>query len=310
MKAIVVYFSQTGSTRKIAEAIQRGILEESCSCEVVALRHFDPVKLSDYDLVGLGTPVFYYREPFHVGDFILTLPPGNGQHVFMFCTHGAVVGNTFPSMAEKFAARGYTVVGDFDCYADVSLQYGPKPYWTDGHPDEIDLEAAQNFGRTIVKQNYSIKEGGEAVPQYRRVTDEFWCAYEELLDPEFLKSIFPRLRINMEKCSHCNKCADLCPVGGIDVEADPPRIQDPCICCFYCEKICPEYAIEADWGPLFEVGEELGIVKYHLDSYFRELKKAEAEGKFRFLIPEAGISTEVLYFNRWRPGHQDNEEYH
>jgi formate hydrogenlyase subunit 6/NADH:ubiquinone oxidoreductase subunit I len=65
-------------------------------------------------------------------------------------------------------------------------------------------------------------------------------------------------------------------MDAIDVEADPPEIQkDSCIFCGYCEKSCPEGAIETNWK-LMRVGS-----KGNLKLYVKELKKAEEKGIFR-----------------------------
>ena len=97
MKTLIICFSQTGNTQKIAKSIYDGIADIAGRCDMKTLDETDTEALDDYDLIGLGAPVFYYKEPFHVGDFIEALPDQNGRHWFVFCTHGNVIGNFFPS---------------------------------------------------------------------------------------------------------------------------------------------------------------------------------------------------------------------
>ena len=74
MKVLIIHFSQTGNTAKVAEYIRNGIIEEGGQCELKTLDQVDMGSLTSYDLVGLGCPVFYYQPPFHVLDFMAGLP--------------------------------------------------------------------------------------------------------------------------------------------------------------------------------------------------------------------------------------------
>ena len=71
-------------------------------------------------------------------------------------------------------------------------------------------------------------------------------------------------------------CQEACPTNAIDVEVDPPDIQkEGCIFCWYCEKACPEGAIEADWS-MMEKGSKSNLI-----GYIVALREAENQGKFR-----------------------------
>ena len=74
MKTLIICFSQTGNTRKIAECIYDGITDAKSECSIIPLNDVEPTSLSDYELIGIGAPVFWYREPFNVQDFIEALP--------------------------------------------------------------------------------------------------------------------------------------------------------------------------------------------------------------------------------------------
>ena len=57
MKSIVIYFSITGNTRKIAEAIHKGMKSLGENCDIARLKDIDTPDLQGYDLIGLGSPV-------------------------------------------------------------------------------------------------------------------------------------------------------------------------------------------------------------------------------------------------------------
>ena len=60
MKSIVIYYSQTGNTKKIAQAIHTGMSELSEQCDIARLQDIDTEDLTKYDLIGLGEKE--YRE--------------------------------------------------------------------------------------------------------------------------------------------------------------------------------------------------------------------------------------------------------
>lgn len=84
MKSAIVYYSQTGNTRKIAEAIRKGIASAAGQCDVFRLKGAEAIDLGRYDLIGVGCPLFSYREPANVKAFIDNLPSLEGKHGFVF----------------------------------------------------------------------------------------------------------------------------------------------------------------------------------------------------------------------------------
>ncbi len=70
MKNIVIYFSQTGNTKKVAEAIQKGIRSSAGHCDLVRLQDAKVENLVDYGLIGIGGPVFAYKPPVNLSIFL------------------------------------------------------------------------------------------------------------------------------------------------------------------------------------------------------------------------------------------------
>jgi flavodoxin/NAD-dependent dihydropyrimidine dehydrogenase PreA subunit len=295
MKTLIILFSQTGNTRRVAEAIRTGILSEANACDLVELRDVDPESLIAYDLVGLGCPVFYYQEPLNVRDFIAALPQMPNRKWFVFCTHGAIMGITLQSMAETLQRKGIDVIGYHDTYAGAALPFYPYPMLTAGHPDDADLEEARIFGSLTVRHLQRLTAGKpthSATPP--SVPDE-WRENAAQFTPEFLRRIFPALSINESLCTRCYACQENCPVTGIDIDHAPPRIQDPCIYCWHCVNICPQAAIEADWRRQVRLAPKL------LARYRYWLNVAATQGKFRWRIDPDNIHCEnPLYRQRQR----------
>lgn len=122
MKILVLYYSSTGNTRFIAEAIANTLgadIEEIKPCQkisttgisyvVMGLRQLlsqpepeiEPLKsnVADYDLVVIGTPVWSYSLSSPIRTLLNTCEL-KGKGVAFFCTHGGDKGKTFDNMAQ------------------------------------------------------------------------------------------------------------------------------------------------------------------------------------------------------------------
>ena len=278
MKALIIYFSQSGFTRKVAEHIHKGIGSVAQTCDLMDLTEVNSEAVGDYDLVGLGCPVFYLRDPHNVHVFIKELPELKDKQWFVFCTHGSIMGNTLTLMAKALKQKGILVVGYHDTYSDGTIPFYPYPTLTTGHPDQQEYEEARAFGEDVSKLSKRIANGEPNLIPEPATEDPRWTELIEMYSPDFLAKHMPNMQINVEKCINCKKCEENCPVAGIDVEASPPRIQKPCIYCWYCTKTCPTGAIEADW----ESAVAMAPQSYGL--YRATLEEEAAKGKYRWLI--------------------------
>lgn len=286
MKAIIVYFSQTGNTKKIAQAISRGMKGKIETCEMSRLKETDPRELSKYDLIGLGSPVWRLGAPNNIVAFVNKLPVLKGKLGFVFCTHGALPIGFMKRVVPALQSKGMTIIGFNDWYGGASLPYLPMPYLTDGHPDEIDLKEARAWGREIAQRALRITAGEtNLIPKIPKEEDDSLWRYEPVVT-DTVRNIRgmtqQNMRINMEKCKYpqCTICLDNCPMDAIDFSVSPPVFKKFCHADFFCQAICPEGAIEADFTAL-SAAHDL-VVR---DRFIRTLNEAVAKGKFRWLVP-------------------------
>jgi len=285
LKVLIIYFSQSGNTEKIAKKIQNGIVKSGNDCDLAKIKEANLKSLSDYDLIGIGTPTFFYREPINVKLFISRIDNLNGKHFFLFATHGSLIGNTFYYMNEELTKKGYTVIGIFDSYGYSSIQFYPEPMHTEGHPDEIELREAEQFGENICDRSLKVQNGETSlIPKFELISKTWWTRQSKQLTLEVLRKISPKFKINLDKCTKGLTCQEACPTNAIDIEVDPPEIQkEGCISCWYCEKACPEGAIEADWSMMEKAS------KSNLLGYIDALREAEKQGKFRAYVDYKNI---------------------
>jgi flavodoxin/ferredoxin len=158
-KGIVVYYSATGSTGKIAGAIHRG-MKSIIECYVAPIKKIDPKEMDRYDVIAVGGPIWYYRETANLRQFLYNMPHMAGKLCITFCTHGSQPDGFFFSIAQPLFKKALTIIGWNDWYGACShVLHMPKPYHTDGHPDEIDLQEAEAFGREMAERAVRIIAG-------------------------------------------------------------------------------------------------------------------------------------------------------
>jgi ferredoxin/flavodoxin len=300
-KSIVIYYSQTGNTKKIAQAIHSGIKQMGEQCDIARLKDVNPRNLASYNLIGLGSPVIHARELPNVTYFINFMKSVDGKHAFAFCTHGTIPGYYLGRVVPAMIQRGLTVIGWKDWFCSAYHPVIPKPYFTDGHPDSIDLKEAEDFGREMVERSRRIYQGeSNLLPTLPKGTeyDERYFPVEE--SPEEFKRMVVQteFKVNAEKCNYpkCTYCIDHCPTGAIDLSKSPPIFDKSCDFCWLCEQTCPRGAIEVDYEPLdrFHKPLNISVLQKSADTF-------EAKGLFRRLVPNKDIGWDTSFWKNKKP---------
>ena len=157
-KTLVTYFTRTGNTRLVAEAIF-----EALSGDKVLAPMAETGDLAAYRLIVAGFPVQSHSVPYPAEAFLKSIP--GGKAVALFSTHGSVTGSRLAREALEHASvlvRGARLVGTFSCRGKVSMkalevlaQSPEHEAWADmaasaaTHPDASDLEDARAFARWV-----------------------------------------------------------------------------------------------------------------------------------------------------------------
>ena len=106
MNAAVVYFSRTGNTKRLAQAIADNI-----GAPLIDLALTSPSSLEKYGLVVLGTPVEGASPAKETLAFIEGMKQNDGARAIVFCTW-KLFGNerTMKAMGKALSSKGYTTI--------------------------------------------------------------------------------------------------------------------------------------------------------------------------------------------------------
>jgi flavodoxin/Pyruvate/2-oxoacid:ferredoxin oxidoreductase delta subunit len=243
-RCLIAYFSQGGTTAKIAEAIATGLRKTGWDVDLARIDGKSPVDISRYDMLGIGSPAYYFRLPFLVSDYLRALPRLDGRPAFSFILHGTYAGDAGCDARRALEGKGARWAGSFRARgADRFLGYLKLGYlFSPGHPNYEEIVRAEIFGREIAGQAV----GGAVEPAERdRTTPALYRIEQFLTNRRLVRGLYSRLfRVDAKRCTACDICMKLCPVGNlVPGEGGRPVWGRDCLLCLTCEEKCPKEAI-------------------------------------------------------------------
>ena len=147
---LVVYYSETGNTWRVAEALGDS-LREKVEVDVIDLLEASEDMLRASRLVVIGTPVHNLRPARPVMEFVRRLSPEilRGKKVALFCTYSLFgAGKALRILRSLLESKGAVVVGELSV---VGACYHFRPFvLRRGRPNEDDLRRVREFARRLL----------------------------------------------------------------------------------------------------------------------------------------------------------------
>lgn len=258
LKSVIFYFSQQGSTKKIAEKIAESLNYGKNHCDLVRFTKLDKdlILIKDfnflnYELIGFGTPVYYFFPPFHLFEVFKALPDLSHAKGFLFCTSGGNPGACLYKIKQILDQKGIKIIDGCDkwigldqhrCYSHFENYSLPSSV---GHPNQDELKEAKEFGKRLIDKalNPKTQEKIDFWSKDNKWSEGGWKGSSK----PFMEKWFPEFHLNEERCTSCGYCEELCPVDAIILNPYPHWVKD-CDRCYLCDLYCPEQAIECDWS--------------------------------------------------------------
>ena len=242
MKVLILYFSATGNTAKMAKVIEERFAEMGGEVTMSNMTSYtnrqEKIDLAPYDAVVFGSPVHSRRAPRVVREWLRTLN-GQNKKCSMFFTYGGFgVHPTHYSTREILEEQHFRVVSSAEFLGTHTFNLGG---WKamEGRPDEHDFEVAKAYVERT----------------YKRFTDEDESLLGELEKTEYTEEQLDSVETSRfkvltqlptrdgEECSMCLDCEELCPTGAMEAESGEAD-KEKCIACLACVSSCPEEALK------------------------------------------------------------------
>lgn len=142
MNIQIRYYSQTGNTKQVAEAIgeQLGITAQSTAVPIS----------EEVDVLFLGSAVYGADVDKNIKNFIAELSPQKVHHVACFST-ATLLKSSYPKVTKLLNKQGISFSKqEFHCRGSFRFMHK-------GHPNANDLEQAKLFAKTIIQQFNEFK---------------------------------------------------------------------------------------------------------------------------------------------------------
>ena len=150
MKILIGYHSRSGHTKKMADAIARGVTKENITVAVKTIDRITVDELLDYEAIIFGSPTYYGLMAAEVkrlfDESVKIHGKLSGKIGGAFSSSGMMGGGgetTIMSILEAFMVHGMIIIGD------ARLQHmGPLAI---GDPDGNAIDTCEKYGHKIAE---------------------------------------------------------------------------------------------------------------------------------------------------------------
>ncbi|MDR1514845.1 MAG: flavodoxin family protein [Synergistaceae bacterium] len=148
MKTVIIYAStHHENTKKIVEA-----MADCISADVVDIVRNKEVNLTNYDIIGFASGVYFHTLHESIKKFINEATFDKKHKSFLVCTCGIGYRDYTKGVKKNLAEKGIPCIGSFQCRGYDTFGFFDKIGGiAKGHPNDMDLKNARNFVDNIIK---------------------------------------------------------------------------------------------------------------------------------------------------------------
>jgi ferredoxin/flavodoxin len=246
-RMLVLWYSQTGQTRRYARLIGCILKEKSLAVDVFDMQEFEKTLLSNYDLIVVGTPVFYYDAPANVSEWLETILSIKGTPVAAFVSFGGPEGNQHNASShilKLLADKGGVPVGR-DTFRNIASY--PTPNWD--NPKQLSGQHLPNAA-TFDQVRRFAADVMERITRGETISVGHELALREILSllplARLNKKAISKHTVDAQKCIGCQTCLKICPTKAINPSRQTVD-RDKCLACFGCLNNCPADAVVMEY---------------------------------------------------------------
>jgi len=235
----LIYFSPTGTTRRILEAVAKGLmaddLERHDLTRTKAVGTDIEIK-SDFAIIG--TPVYSGRVPLRAIEALQRIKAQKIPAIVVTIYGNRAFDDALLELSDLVTQSSFMPVAAAAFIGEHSFS-SPRIPIAEGRPDDEDIKKAEEFGKIVrellgkgIAENVSLQLPGNVPYKTRNPSP-------------------PPPVTDGGSCINCGNCVTICPAQAVTIR-DETVLTDKAICiaCCACIKICPTGARRMD--PQFE----------------------------------------------------------
>ncbi|HOA41874.1 MAG TPA: EFR1 family ferrodoxin [Bacillota bacterium] len=268
-KVCAVYFSATGTTKKIVESIAEtiagklGVKYDTCDFTLPNARE-KALRFHESDIIVFGTPVYAGRVPNVLLKYLNSIEGNDAIAVPVVLYGNRDYDDALIELRDILEKGGLHTVAAAAFIGEHSFSY----VLAKDRPDEEDMQKAKEFAAKVAEK---IKDTSDMVALQPVEVNGIPYPYRGYYQPKDrngnpidIRKVKP---LTSDDCINCLICADVCPMGSISRD-NVREFTGICIKCGACIKKCPTQA------------------KYYVDEGFLYHKRELEEGLTRRAEPE------------------------
>ncbi len=264
LKVWAVYFSATGTTKKVIECIAKAAAQklnakyDTYDFTLPDARK-EPLKFHAGDMVILGTPVYAGRVPNVLLKYLASIEGNNAVAVPVVLYGNRDYDDALIELRDIINKGNLHTIAAAAFIGEHSFSYKLAK----DRPDEDDMLKAADFAVKIADKAIALNDAGSEGFVLVKGSPAPYRGYYQPRDragnPVDIRKVKP---LTNEDCNNCMVCADVCPMGSISRD-DVREYTGICIKCGACIKKCPMHSkYYEDAGFLYHKNElEVGLTR-------------------------------------------------
>ncbi|HVI39181.1 MAG TPA: EFR1 family ferrodoxin [Anaerovoracaceae bacterium] len=242
-KVWAVYFSATGTTQKVVEAMA-SVIAKKLGTEYEAYDFTLPeareqaLRFNTDDIVVFGTPVYAGRVPNVLLKYLETIEGNDATAVPVVLYGNRDYDDGLIELRDILEKRKLHTIAAAAFIGEHSFSY----ILAKGRPDEVDMQSVNEFAGKVAEKVKDIADRNATEPIPVKGTPDPYRGYYQPRDrkgnPVDIRKVKP---LTNDACNNCMICVDVCPMGSVSRD-NVREFTGICIKCGACIKKCPMHA--------------------------------------------------------------------
>lgn len=234
---IGIYFSGTGNSKYAVELFLKEYGADSIF-SIEDKNHIEHIK--NHDEIVFGYPVQYSDVPKYLKDYIQNHSElWKGKRVFIIATMALFSGDGAGVLGRILKQHGAQITGGLhlqmpDSIADEKVLKRSQ---------EKNMQLIEKAEQKVIRAVANIKKGNFSQEGLGWLSHLAGFISQRLWFGHRTRTYSDKLKVNVDKCIGCSKCARICPTGNIVVKDGKAVGLNKCTVCYRCVNACPKQAI-------------------------------------------------------------------
>lgn len=238
---MLFYFSGTGNSAWVAQAIATGIGEDTM---LLMPTYETDYMLSHGEPLGFVFPCYAWGVPLFIENFVRNLKISNVSYVYFVMTCGDDTGYTSELFCGLIGSKGW------ECSLGYAIQMPESYVNLPGFDVDTEDKVISKFGKAKERLSHIITDISNRRKDYfDTLPGGFKWLKSYVVRPFFNRFLItPKPFKSNKQCNLCGRCVNVCPFSNISLSDTElrPCWGESCVMCMRCYHSCPQHAVQ--WG--------------------------------------------------------------